>query len=44
MKLFLVFSLGHRGMFKECLISFVIMGAAGIVTMLIYYDLGSALG
>ena len=44
MKLFLVFSLGHRGMFKECLVSFVIMGAAGILTMLLYYDLGSALG
>jgi uncharacterized membrane protein (DUF4010 family) len=42
MKLFLVFSLGHRGLFKECLISFLIMGAAGIATMLLYYDLGSA--
>ena len=44
MKLFLVFSLGHRGLFKECLISFAIMGAAGIATMLLYYDLGTAVG
>ena len=42
MKLFLVFSLGDRGLFKHCLVSFLIMGAAGIVTMLLYYDLGSA--
>ncbi len=39
MKLFLVFSLGHRGLFKYCLISFLIMGAVGIVTMLLYYDI-----
>ncbi len=39
MKLFLVFSLGHRGLFKHCLIAFLIMGAAGIATMLLYYDL-----
>jgi uncharacterized membrane protein (DUF4010 family) len=42
MKLFLVFSLGHRGLFKHCLISFLIMGAAGIVTMLLYYDIWDA--
>ena len=41
MKLFLVFSLGHRGLFKHLLLSFLIMGAAGITTMLFYYDLGS---
>jgi len=41
MKLFLAFSLGHRGLFKHLLISFLIMGAAGIITMLLYYDLGS---
>ena len=39
MKLFLVFSLGHRGLFKHCLISFLVMGAAGIATMLLYYDI-----
>ena len=44
MKLFLVFSLGHRGLFKQCLISFLIMGAAGIATMLIYYDIWDMLG
>ena len=44
MKLFLVFSLGDRGLFKHCLVSFLIMGAAGIVTMLLYYDLGAAVG
>ncbi|MDJ0862550.1 MAG: MgtC/SapB family protein [Gammaproteobacteria bacterium] len=39
MKLFLVFSLGDRGLFKHCLVSFLIMGAAGIATMLLYYDI-----
>jgi uncharacterized membrane protein (DUF4010 family) len=39
MKLFLVFSLGDRGLFKKCLLSFSVMTAAGIVTMLLYYDL-----
>jgi len=41
MKLFLAFSLGHRGLFKHLLLSFLIMGAVGITTMLLYYDLGS---
>jgi uncharacterized membrane protein (DUF4010 family) len=41
MKLFLVFSLGHRGLFKHLLVSFLIMGAAGLITMLLYYDLGA---
>ena len=41
MKLFLAFSLGHRDLFRHLLISFLIMGAAGIITMLLYYDLGS---
>jgi uncharacterized membrane protein (DUF4010 family) len=40
MKLFLAFSLGHRGLFKHLLVSFLIMGAVGIATMLVYYDLG----
>jgi uncharacterized membrane protein (DUF4010 family) len=39
MKLFLVFSLGHRGLFKHLLLSFLTMGAVGIVTMFLYYDL-----
>jgi uncharacterized membrane protein (DUF4010 family) len=42
MKLFLVFSLADRGLFKHCLISFLVMGVAGIVTMLLYYDIGGA--
>lgn len=41
MKLFLVLSLGHRDLFKHLLLSFLIMGAVGITTMLLYYDLGS---
>ncbi len=41
MKLFLAFSLGHRGLFKHLLLSFLIMGAAGIGTTLLYYDFGS---
>jgi uncharacterized membrane protein (DUF4010 family) len=40
MKLFLVFGLGHRGLFRQLLVSFLIIGAVGIVTMLLYYDLG----
>ncbi len=40
MKLFLVLGLGHRTLFKHLLVSFLIMGAVGIVTMLLYYDLG----
>ena len=42
MKLFLVFSLGDRGLFKHCLISFLVMGVAGIVTMLLYFDIWDA--
>ena len=38
MKLFLVFTLGHRGLFKRLLTSFIIIGIAGISTMLFYYD------
>ena len=44
MKLFLVFSLGTRGLFKQCLGPFLIMSAAGIITMFLYYDIGSAMG
>lgn len=43
MKLFLVFSLGSRSLFKNCLVPFLVMAATGIVTMLIYYDLGDML-
>ena len=39
MKLFLAFSLGDRGLLKHLLLSFLIMGAAGIATMFLYYDL-----
>jgi uncharacterized membrane protein (DUF4010 family) len=39
MKLFLVFSLGDRGLFRHCLVAFLIMGVAGIATMLITYDI-----
>jgi uncharacterized membrane protein (DUF4010 family) len=38
MKLFLVFTLGHRGLFKNLLAAFLIIGAVGIVTMYFYYD------
>lgn len=38
MKLFLVFALGHRGLFQRLLASFLIIGAAGIITMFFYYD------
>ena len=43
MKLFLVFTLGHLGLFRQLLVSFLIIGAVGVVTMLLYYDLGSML-
>ena len=38
MKLFLVFTLGHRGLFKSLFIAFLVVGLAGIVTMFLYYD------
>jgi len=41
MKLFLAFSLGDKGLAKHLLVSFLVMGAAGIITMLLYYDLGA---
>jgi uncharacterized membrane protein (DUF4010 family) len=41
MKLLLVFSLGHRDLFRQLLLSFLIIGAVGLVTMFLYYDLGS---
>src|SRR3990170_2631258 len=44
MKLFLVFTLGHRDLFKHLLISFLVIGASGIITMIFYYDLSAMLG
>jgi uncharacterized membrane protein (DUF4010 family) len=44
MKLFLVLGLGHRGLFRQLLVSFLIIGAVGILTMILYYDLGAMLG
>jgi uncharacterized membrane protein (DUF4010 family) len=41
MKLVLVLWLGHRGLFKEVLLAFLVIGASGLVTMLFYYDLGA---
>jgi len=41
MKLFLVLFLGHRGLFKQLLLAFVVIGATGIVTMFLYYDLST---
>jgi uncharacterized membrane protein (DUF4010 family) len=38
MKLFLVLVLGDRGLFRQLLVSFLIIGAVGIATMLLYYD------
>jgi len=37
MKLFLVFTLGHRGLFKRVFIAFLTIGAVGIATMVILY-------
>jgi uncharacterized membrane protein (DUF4010 family) len=43
MKLFLVFGLGHRALFRQLLVSFLLIGAVGFVTMFLYYDLGSSI-
>jgi len=40
MKLLLIFSLGHRALFKQLLLSFLVIGAVGLVTMFVYYDIG----
>ena len=40
MKLLLIFSLGHRVLFRQLLLSFLVIGAVGLVTMFLYYDLG----
>lgn len=39
MKLFLVLGLGHRGLFKNLLAAFLVIGAVGLITMFFYYDL-----
>jgi uncharacterized membrane protein (DUF4010 family) len=41
MKLVLVLVLGHRALFRQLLVAFLIVGAIGIVTMLFYYDFGA---
>jgi uncharacterized membrane protein (DUF4010 family) len=41
MKLFLVFTLGHRQLFRKVLVAFLFISAVGVVTMLLYYDLGT---
>jgi uncharacterized membrane protein (DUF4010 family) len=43
MKLFLVFGLGDRGLFKKLILPFTLIGVVGLVTTLLYYDLGAAL-
>ena len=40
MKLMLIFGLGHRALFKRLLLSFLVIGAVGLVTMFLYYDIG----
>ena len=42
MKLMLVLLLGHRGLFKQLLLAFIIIETVGLVTMYFYYDLSSA--
>ncbi len=39
MKLFLAYSLGDKGLFRHLLLSFLVMGVVGVVTMFFYYDL-----
>jgi len=41
MKLFLVFTLGHRVLFHKLLLAFLFIAMVGVVTMLLYYDLGT---
>jgi uncharacterized membrane protein (DUF4010 family) len=42
MKLFLVLGLGDRRLFRHLLASFLLVGAVGLATMFLYYDLGAA--
>lgn len=39
MKLMLVLFLGHRGLFKQLLLAFIVIETVGLVTMFFYYDL-----
>lgn len=41
MKLFLVLWLGHPLLFRNLLVSFLIVGAVGLLTMFLYYDMGN---
>jgi uncharacterized membrane protein (DUF4010 family) len=41
MKLLLVLSLGHRGLFRQCLPAFLVIVATGIVAIVCYYGLGA---
>jgi uncharacterized membrane protein (DUF4010 family) len=43
MKLFLVLGLGDRDLFRKLLGPFVVIGAVGLVTTLLYYDLGASI-
>lgn len=40
MKLALVYALGSRALFRQLLWSFLAIGSVGIISMLLYYDLG----
>ncbi len=42
MKLFLVLGLGDRDLFRKLFGPFVVIGVVGLVTTLVYYDLGAA--
>jgi uncharacterized membrane protein (DUF4010 family) len=42
MRLFLVFGLGDRSLFKKRLLPFLIIGITGLATTLVYYDLAAA--
>jgi uncharacterized membrane protein (DUF4010 family) len=42
MKLFLVFGLGDRGLFKKLILPFLIIGITGLATTFVYYDLAAA--
>lgn len=37
-KLFFVFSMGHRQLFRQLTVSFLIISLVGIVTTVLYYD------
>lgn len=43
MKLFLVFGLGDRALFKKLLLPFMVIGLVGLTTTVFYYDLSGSL-